>query len=189
MNPNVELVVLVNERNEPIGAAPKSAVHTGATPLHRGCSVFLFRSNGNLLIQQRARSKATWPLVWSNSCCGHPGVNEDAFAAARRRMKDELGIVNADIRMMLPHYRYRAEKDGIVENELCPVMVALSDDPVVPNPDEVEAIEWVPWKEFVARIKKDPSWCSPWCNEESALLHDDPAFHRFFAGSIPATRG
>jgi len=172
-----------------LGVAPKATVHTGDTPLHRAFSIFLFRQNGDLLLQQRARSKKTWPLVWSNSCCGHPGPGEDAITAARRRLKDELGIGTAAVVMMLPGYRYRAEKDGIVENELCPVMAARSDDHVVPNADEVETIEWVPWNEFVARTVQDPSRYSPWCNEETALLQNDAAFRLFLSGIIGSKRG
>lgn len=179
MVPRQELVVLVNGKDEVLGTAPKATVHAGDTPLHRAFSVFLFRRNGDLLLQQRARSKKTWPLVWSNSCCGHPGPDEDVVTAARRRLKDELGISTADVVMMLPGYRYRAEKDGIVENELCPVMAARSDDPVVPNPDEVETIEWAPWNEFVARTVQDPSRYSPWCNEETALLMKNVKFNDF----------
>ncbi len=176
-----ELVVLVDAHNRAIGTAPKADVHTDDTPLHRGFSLFLFRSNGDLLLQQRAASKRTWPLVWSNSCCGHPGLDEDALDAARRRLKDELGIEHADVRMMLPDYRYYAEKDGVVENEFCPVMVATSGDAVMPNPDEVEAIEWVPWEQFVARTMGDPSRYSPWCNEEVRLLQNNPSFKTWFA--------
>ena len=62
-----EEVVLVDENNNPVGAMPKSAVHGKDTPLHRGFSVFLFNKKGELLLQQRALSKITWPGIWSNS--------------------------------------------------------------------------------------------------------------------------
>lgn len=40
--------------------------------LHRAFSVFLFDSQGRLLLQQRAASKITFPDVWTNTCCSHP---------------------------------------------------------------------------------------------------------------------
>ncbi|WIA42024.1 hypothetical protein OEZ86_009316 [Tetradesmus obliquus] len=40
--------------------------------LHRAFSVFLFNSEGKLLLQQRATDKITFPGVWTNTCCSHP---------------------------------------------------------------------------------------------------------------------
>lgn len=39
--------------------------------LHRAFSVFLFNSRNELLLQQRAASKITFPGVWTNTCCSH----------------------------------------------------------------------------------------------------------------------
>ena len=40
--------------------------------LHRAFSVFLFNTQGQLLLQQRAAAKITFPLCWTNTCCSHP---------------------------------------------------------------------------------------------------------------------
>lgn len=175
-DPNTEHVVLVDEQNQPIGTAPKLDTHTGDTPLHRGFSAFLFNSRGELLLQQRAHSKKTWPLVWSNSVCGHPMMNEASEAAAARRFRDELGLDIKNIEAVLPDYRYRAVRDGIAENEYCPVMVALADDAPKLNPDEVEAVRWVAWPDFVAEVTAFPERYSKWCVEETRLLDASPAF-------------
>ena len=39
---------------------------------HRAFSVFLFDEKGRMLLQQRAKSKITFPSVWTNTCCSHP---------------------------------------------------------------------------------------------------------------------
>jgi len=49
----MEEVVLVDKQNKVLGTAPKLATHNVNTPLHRGFSVFLFNSRGELLLQQR----------------------------------------------------------------------------------------------------------------------------------------
>lgn len=173
-----ELVVLVNEQDEAIGTMPKSEVHGADTPLHRGFSVFLFRGEGDLLLQQRSIRKKTWPLVWSNSCCGHPGPGEAAVDAARRRVREELGIVRiVDLQVMLPDYRYRAVLFGVVENEHCPVLVGRIQGEPTPARDEIEAIAWMPWESFMERCARDPSSLSPWCVEEAHLLDRDALFH------------
>lgn len=171
-----EHVILVDERNQPVGTAPKADVHTQQTPLHRGFSVFLLNRRGELLLQQRAATKKTWPLVWSNSCCGHPADGESNEAAAARRLRHELGLSLSEIEMVLPDYRYRAELNGVVENEFCPVMAAFTDQAPELNQDEVAAVRWVPWTEFVAEVKQFPERYSPWCTEETLLLDADPKF-------------
>jgi isopentenyl-diphosphate delta-isomerase len=176
-----EHVVLVDEANNKLGLEDKYKVHTGYTPLHRGFSVFIFNSSGDLLLQQRSEKKITWPNVWSNSVCGHPADNESAQQAAKRRAKFELGIdidLN-DIEMILPEYRYRYEHYGVVENEICPVMVAFGEFSLSPNPDEVGNTRWIKWVDFLDEVSK-PNKYSEWCQEEALLIEKSPKFQRLF---------
>jgi isopentenyl-diphosphate delta-isomerase len=171
----MELVVLVDEKNNPIGTMPKEKVHTFTTPLHRGFSLFIFNRNGELLVTQRAAGKKTFPDVWTNTVCGHPGPDEDVVAAARRRLKDELGIVSGDIRVVSP-YRYRfVDIHGIMENEICPILVGHTHEDPKMNPRELAAWKWMPWHEFLTEIQNIPDKYSPWCIEEAAILRQkDP---------------
>jgi isopentenyl-diphosphate delta-isomerase len=172
-----EHVVLVDEQNTRLGLEDKYKVHTGDTPLHRGFSLFIFNPNGELLLQQRSDKKITWPGVWSNSVCGHPADNETPQEAAKRRAKFELGIdieLN-NINLILKDYRYRYEHKGVVENEICPVMVAIGDYEPIPNPDEVKSTRWVKWEDFLSELQK-PNEYSDWCQEESQLLQKSAEF-------------
>lgn len=181
--PSEEYVVLVDEADRVLGEAPKRSVHHGETPLHRGFSLFLFDREGRTLLQRRAATKATWPGVWSNGCCGHPALGESPLDAARRRAADELGVAVDDLWVVLPGYRYRAELAGVVENELCPVMVGRLAAPPRPNAAEVGAIEWRPWGEFLAALEREPSPYSPWCREEARLLERRPEFRAWRTGA------
>ena len=79
---------------------------------------------------------------------------------------------------LLPDFRYRAEKDGIVENEICPVFVGFTDAIPQPNPDEVGATKYMAWSEFLT-LALDPSGgISPWAREEAELLADHPDFRQ-----------
>lgn len=170
-----ELVVLVDEDNNILGTMPKSEVHGAETPLHRAFSVFIFNEKGDLLLQQRSHMKKTWPLAWSNSCCGHPGLGESNVDAAKRRIKDELGMTMEMIQEVEP-YRYCFSKDGVMENEICPILVGRAgSDPVI-SPEEVEAIQWISWNDFFAEIKDQPKKYSPWCREEAIILDQSQRF-------------
>jgi len=176
-----ELVVLVSPDGEAIGTAPKATVHHADTPLHLAFSVYLLDDAGSLLVTQRALAKATFPGVWTNSACGHPAPGELVEDAVGRRARDELGLDVHDLRLVLPRFSYRAEMDGIVEWELCPVLVGRVSGvapPPDPDPAEVEAAEWVPWREFAAEVLSGRRHVSTWCREqvaELAALGADPA--------------
>jgi isopentenyl-diphosphate delta-isomerase len=178
----IEHVVLVSEQDEELGLAEKATVHTTETPLHRAFSLFLFNSHGELLLQQRAHHKKTWPGIWSNSVCGHPQRGESYTAAAQRRLAFELGlnISAADIHMMLPNYRYRYQHKGVVENEFCPVMAVFTDVEPKPNAEEVADTRWIPWQQFLSDIQHDNDY-SEWCVEEAQLLQEKPEFRNMLA--------
>lgn len=176
-----EQVVLVNDDNTKLGLADKYDVHTGDTQLHRGFSLFIFNSKGELLLQKRSAHKKTWPNVWSNSACGHPADDEPVEAAAKRRAMFELGldIPLDDIKVIISDYRYRYEHLGIVENEICPVMVAFGDYLPSPNPDEVADVRWESWEDFKAELKKPNSY-SEWCQEEVGLIQNNELFLKLY---------
>src|SRR3990167_84872 len=168
----MEEVVLVDEKNKEIGTVPKDTVHTTNTPLHRGFSLFLFNSKGELLLTKRSSKKKTFPGVWTNTVCGHPGPGESAVDAAKRRLKQELDIETQNIKEVSP-YQYRfADKNGIVENEICPVLVATSDADPKPKKEEVEEWRWMGWGKFLEEIKKNPQDYSPWSIQEVDILRD-----------------
>lgn len=172
-----EHVVLVDDDNKVLGTIPKATVHTKNTPLHRAFSSFIFNPKGEILLSQRSGRKKTWPLVWTNSCCGHPALEEKNIDAVKRRLKYKLGLNVGEIYEILPNYRYRAEKDGVVENELCPVYIAFTDHQPNPNKKEVESIRWMLWSEFVIETHDNPQNWSPWCVEQVQLLQKNGLFH------------
>ena len=167
-----ELVVLVDEAGTPVGTADKFACHHAETPLHLAFSCYLFDAAGRLLVTRRAEGKKVWPGVWTNSVCGHPAPGETLEAALDRRLGEELGMTATGIRVVLPDYRYRAPPfAGIVENELCPVLVGRADGVPDPDPAEVQDWAWIEWDAFLASAAADRAdrW-SWWCKDQARRL-------------------
>ncbi|GAA4284381.1 isopentenyl-diphosphate Delta-isomerase [Brevibacterium daeguense] len=167
MSSSEELVVLLDESGSPIGTHPKATVHGSDTPLHLAFSCFLYNDAGETLLTRRALTKLTWPGVWTNAFCGHPGPDEPFAEAIARRAEDELGCQVADIAETLPDFRYRAvDASGVVENEICPVFTARLVGDVRPRADEVAEFGWITPENLTSALQAAPFVFSPWLIEE-----------------------
>jgi isopentenyl-diphosphate delta-isomerase len=165
-----EFIVLLDESGHAIGSADKVTSHHRDTPLHLAFSCYLLDDDGRVLLTQRSAAKRTFPGVWTNSFCGHPAPGEALPDAVHRRGQDELGVKLADLRLVLPEFRYRAVMaDGTAEHEYCPVFAArLKDGPPQLNPAEVDDQRWVTWPEAMA-VAQEPA-ASPWFRTQAQLL-------------------
>lgn len=167
----MEQVVLLDEQGRGIGVADKATVHHGDTPLHLAFSCYVFNGRGELLVTRRARAKATFPGVVTNSCCGHPAPDEPFAAAVARRLADELGLPAPRVDLLLPRFRYRAAMaNGVLENEMCPVFRAVTDATPVLSPLEVDEYGWISWPLFVSLVTAGELDVSQWCREQVAQL-------------------
>lgn len=170
--PDVDLVVLLDQDGHAVGTQPRATVHHDRTPLHLAFSCYAIDPDQRLLVTRRASSKATFPGLWTNTVCGHPAPGESLSSAVRRRAADEIGLAVPELRLVLPRYMYRAQMDGIVEHEWCPVLLA----PVpghascAPSADEVDETAWLPWPEVLGLAQDPPPHWSPWAMEQVRLL-------------------
>ncbi|HUN30552.1 MAG TPA: isopentenyl-diphosphate Delta-isomerase [Trebonia sp.] len=174
---SMESVVLLDEAGHAQGTRDKAAVHSAHTPLHLAFSCYVFNTSGQFLLTRRADTKRVFPGVWTNSCCGHPEPGEALSEAVRRRVRQELGISLPPVTLLLPRFRYRAEMNGVVENEICPVYAGLCDDVLLPDPAEVADVKWTEWGDFSERVRAGELQVSPWCAlqvAELAALGPDP---------------
>ena len=86
-----EQVILVDEQDRQMGFMGKMEAHEKAL-LHRAFSIFIFNAKDEMLLQQRAYAKYHSGGLWTNACCSHPRPGETTDAAAKRRLKEELGF-------------------------------------------------------------------------------------------------
>lgn len=172
--PTWDKVVLLDARGEEIGHQDRTEVHSESTPLHLAFSLYLVDDAGQVLLTRRALSKATWPGVWTNSCCGHPRPGERVEDALRRRLHEELGLEVRDVWCALPDFAYRArDASGIWENEVCPVFVGRlvhPTEPFRPNPEEVMDWTWVRWGDVRPAIDNASFAFSPWAVQQVRQL-------------------
>ncbi len=155
-----ENVILVNERDEPIGLMPKMEAHEKAV-LHRAFSVFILNSKNEIMLQQRAHHKYHSPLLWTNTCCSHQREGETNIQAGNRRLFEEMGF-QTELKELF-HFIYKAPFDnGLTEHELDHVMIGYYNEAPSINPDEVEAWKWMPIEAVKADIQNHPDLYTIW---------------------------
>jgi isopentenyl-diphosphate delta-isomerase len=141
----------------------KQAAHIKGGTLHRAVSVFIFNSNGELLLQQRAAGKYHSAGKWSNTACSHPGLGEQTNDAAYRSLNNEMGIVA--LLDFVFSFTYRVElEDGITEHEFDHVYFGISDDIPEPNPLEVADFRYISMEELAIELRENPEKYSKWLN-------------------------
>ena len=155
-----EHVILVNEKDQEIGLMPKLEAHQKAV-LHRAFSVFIFNSENELMLQQRASDKYHSPNLWTNTCCSHQRSGESNIQAGTRRLYEEMGFTTPLTE--ITSFIYKAPFDnGLTEHELDHIMVGYyNEDPVI-NSHEVEDWKWMKIEDVKKDISLNPDLYTAW---------------------------
>ena len=163
-----ENIVLVDEKDHPIGVADKLTAHQQGL-LHRAFSVFVFRQDKGqleLLLQQRQYDKYHSGGLWTNTCCSHPRPDEPIVAAGKRRLMEEMNIALAELHSV-GTFVYKAEFDnGLIEHEYDHILLGYyprgAQQTINVNPTEVAAYRWVDLQALDAMLADTPSCFTFW---------------------------
>ena len=155
-----ENVILVDVLDNQLGLMPKMEAHEKAV-LHRAFSVFIFNSDGDLMLQQRAAHKYHSPLLWTNTCCSHQRDGESNIEAGKRRLLEEMGF-STELKEVFS-FIYKAPFDnGLTEHELDHVMVGYFDGVPEVNPEEVASFKWMSLEAIKEDIELHPNLYTAW---------------------------
>lgn len=153
-------VVLVDASGNPIGHQEKVMAHR-LGQLHLAVSVFVFDDAKRLLLQRRADSKYHSGGLWSNTACTHPRPSEPVLDAARRCLRDEMGIA-CDLRRGGQLTYRRAVGNGLVEHEYDILFTGVFEGDPHPNPAEASDWRWQSAAEARRDAEVNPDAYSAW---------------------------
>lgn len=137
----IENVILVDVQDNELGTMEKMKAHEEGL-LHRAFSVFIFNSDGEILLQQRNRNKYHSGGLWSNTCCSHPRPGEKVIDGANRRLIEEMGMDTELLHAF--SFVYKSELDNeLTEHELDHVYFGYSNQAPIINKDEVESHRYI----------------------------------------------
>jgi len=158
-----ELVILVDENDNPIGTEEKVKCHLPDGKLHRAFTVLLFDKDGKLVLTRRAKEKMLWPGDWDGTFASHPRETETYVSSGERRMPEELGIEGK--LDYLHKFEYHVPyKDVGSENEICGTLIGIIDKDSEPKgiEGEIDEIKWIFAKELLSELKTNPQIYCPW---------------------------
>jgi len=136
VNEPEEIFPVVDEQDQPVGTAARSVVHRQRLR-HRSAHVLVFDSTGQLLIQQRAAAKDSYPRYWDVSVGGHVAPGETYEAAAHRELREELGL-DGPLRFLR-----KTPASELSSWEFSCLYILTTGEPPQPNPAEIETCEFV----------------------------------------------
>lgn len=159
----IENVILVDEHDNQIGVEEKHSAHK-VGKLHRAFSVFVFNSQGEVMLQKRAKGKYHSGGLWTNACCSHPRVDEEIVDAAHRKLQEEMGF-DTELKEIFSFIYFVKFDNGMHEHEFDHVLFGKFDGEPHPNLAEAEGWRWVGFDALEKEIKARPERFTYWLKE------------------------
>ena len=144
------VISVANDDDEIIGT------HLRGVPLKQNqypmiAAVLLFNSKGNLIMQKVAAHKK-WGGLWTYSAAGHVDAGEDYQTAAKRELKEEMGI-DSEVEREIAAFSLVRENRKMAYNH---VYLAHSDDKITPDAREVAEIREISLEKLKIEVEQNP---------------------------------
>jgi isopentenyl-diphosphate delta-isomerase len=156
-------VILVDTFDLAIGTMEKMEAHQKGV-LHRAFSVFVFNTQGEMLLQQRAQEKYHSAGLWTNTCCSHPQPGEEIVYAAQKRLTEEMGF-SCEL-YVKDKFIYKVElENNLIEHELDYILTGTFSGNIFPDTTEVQDFKWISVEQVKKEIENKPELFTFWFKE------------------------
>ncbi len=149
-----EIFDVCDEMDQVVGQAPRHVVHAQGL-IHRAVHIWVFRTDGRLLVHKRSMTKDEYPGCITSSASGHLAAGEDYSTAAVRELHEELGL-SGELTFVL---KLPASPETAHEHT---VLYRLTTDQApVPDPAEIASVDYRDISELKEQIASNPEAFSP----------------------------
>ena len=156
---NLEHFEIFNEAGERMGLMPRNEVHKiGAW--HRAVHVFVFDTQGRLLLQRRSEDKDLYPGFWDYSVGEHLQPGESYLDGAVRGLAEELHLFDVDgevdLEVVGTEHRMVQNGAGFVDREMLQAYrYDISHDHIDFDPVEVAEIRFATLGSIEQQLQED----------------------------------
>ena len=147
---DAERIAWVDEQDYLLGSLPRAELRQRGL-IGRGTFILLFNSAGELCVHRRTLSKAIYPGYWDVAAGGMVGEGESYAASAARELHEELGVAGVVL-----HEQGRFFFDQPDNRLWCAVFSAVSDAPLVLQPEEVMEARFIPPQQALVDALEKP---------------------------------
>ncbi|TDT45509.1 isopentenyldiphosphate isomerase [Maribacter spongiicola] len=136
--------------------AMKSEAHKNGW-FHQTVHIWLYTSDGEILLQQRGKEKNIYPLLWDVSVAGHIGAGESILTSAVREVQEEIGlkISSSDLEKIGIFKSVKNHSETLKDYEFHHTFIAELKTPfsaLQKQDSEVEALKLESIKQFIKAL-------------------------------------
>ncbi len=149
-----ELIDIVDDDDNVTRQATWGEMH-GKNLTHRAANIFVFNSKGDIFVHRRAVRLLLYPGMFDVKMGGVVKAGESYEAAAKRELKEEAGIENAELKYLFST-QFRSKQN----NNNRKVFKCVYDEKMRLQPEEVESGRFMTLddaKKMMAEGKLSPS--------------------------------
>ncbi len=145
-----ELVTIVDEEDRVIGTVPRWEMRKQRL-VHRAAYVLVFNSKGQIFVHKRTASKDVYPGYRDVASGGVVLAGETYEEAARRELKEELGISRVEMRFLF-HFFHEDRFNRVWGKAFS----CVSNGPFTLQEEEVEEGGFMDVEEVLEKARSEP---------------------------------
>ena len=149
----MQKVIIVNKKDEVIGAED-IRIALESEHIRRISRILVLNRSGQIFLQRRSKDKIIAPDCWDLSAGGHVDKGETYEEAARRELKEELGVSGTKLLEVAHFYLEEPYKDKTAK-QFNTLYKTVFDGLITPDKEELSGGKWFSLSEVKDKLQRE----------------------------------